>query len=73
MWMVKIGRVNITNEVSMISSHMAMPSEVHLEAVLHVFAFLCQNYNSTMAFESNSATINKSYSKDCKWKDFYGE
>ena len=40
MWMVEIVRVDIIAEVSMMVSHMAMPREGHLEAVLHVFAFL---------------------------------
>ena len=50
-WMVKIGRVDIIDEVKMMASQMAMPREGHLEAVLHVFVFLCQQYNSKMEFD----------------------
>jgi hypothetical protein len=39
-WMVEIGRVDILTEVSMMSSHMAMPREGHLDAVLHIFGYL---------------------------------
>ena len=34
-----------------------MPREVHLEAVLHVFAFLRQKYNSRMAFDPTYLAI----------------
>ena len=44
-YMVEIGRVDIIIEVSIMVSQMPMPREEHLEAVLHVFAFLLQDYN----------------------------
>ena len=40
-WMVEIGRVDIITKVSMMASQMSMPREGHLEAVFHVFSFLC--------------------------------
>ena len=39
-WMVELGRVDICTEVSMMASHLALPRVGHLEAVLHVFAYL---------------------------------
>ena len=36
-WMVEIGQVDNITEVSMVASHMAMPREGHLDAVLHIF------------------------------------
>ena len=56
----------------MITSHMAMPREVHLEVVLHVFAFIRQNYNTRMAFDPTYPAINVNDFKKCKWKNFYG-
>ena len=50
-----------------------MPREVHLEAVLHVFAFLRQKYNSRMAFDPTYLAIDMSDFKDCGWKDYYGK
>ena len=58
--MVEIGRVDIITEVSMMVSQMAMPRELHLEAVLYFFAFLCQGYNSRMEFDLNYTIINMS-------------
>ena len=39
-WMVELGRVDVCLEVSMMSSHLALPREGHLEHVLHIFAYL---------------------------------
>jgi hypothetical protein len=39
-WIVELGRVDICLEVSMMSSHLALPREGHLEKVLHIFAHL---------------------------------
>ena len=72
MWMVEIGRVDIITKVSMISQNMAMPREGHLEAVLHVFAFIRQKYNSRMAFDTTYPATNMNDFRDCKWKEFYG-
>ena len=72
-WMVEIGRYDIIDEVSMMASQMAMPREGQLEAVLHVFAFICQKYNSRMAFDPTYPDINMSNFKEYKWKDLYGK
>ena len=69
--MVEIGSVDIITEVLMMASQMAILREVHLEAVLHVFAFLCQNYNSSMAFEPTYPAIDINDFKEFKWKGFY--
>ena len=71
-WVVKIGIVDIITEVLMMASQMAMPKEVHLEAILHMFAFLRQNYNLSMAFDQTYPFIDMNDFKECKWKYFYG-
>ena len=45
-WIVELGRIGICLEVSMMSSHLAMPREGHLEHVLHIFAYLCKYHNT---------------------------
>ena len=50
----------------MMASQMSMPREGHLEAVFHVFAFLCQKFNSRMAFDPSYPSINTSDFKECK-------
>ena len=71
-WLVEIGRLHIITEVSIMASQMAMPIEGHLDAVLHVFEFLRQKYNSRMALDPNYPGIDMNDFKECKWKDFYG-
>ena len=39
-WMVKIGRIDIATEVSLLSSHLVYTQEGHLESALHVMAYL---------------------------------
>ena len=70
--MIEIGREEIITEVSMMASHMGMPRDINLEAVLNVFSFLRQNYNSRMAFDPTYPVINMDEFKEWKWKDFYG-
>ncbi len=71
-WMVEIGRVDIITEVSLMSSHMAMPREGHLDAVLHIFGYLKVKYNSRMCFDPTVPYCDESSFKKCDWKQFYG-
>ena len=72
-WMVEIGRVDIITEVSLMASHMAMPREGHLYAVLHIFGFLKIKYNSRMCFDPTVPFCDERAFKECDWKQFYGE
>ena len=57
--MVEIGQIDIITEVSMMTSHMAMPREGHLDTVLHIFGFLKVKYNSRMCFDSTVSNCNE--------------
>ena len=48
---VELGRIDITVEVSMMFSMMAMPQKCHLKQLLHIFAYLKQKYNSETALD----------------------
>ena len=50
-WIVELGRADINCEVSMMSSHLALPREGHLQEVLHIFAYLRKHMNSEMVFD----------------------
>lgn len=39
-WIVELGRVDICTEVSMMSSHLALPRQGHLKELFHIFAYL---------------------------------
>jgi len=72
-WMVEIGRIDIITEVSLMSSYMAMPREGHLDAVLHIFGFLKNKYNSRMCFDPTVPYCDERAFKQCDWKEFYGD
>ena len=71
-WMVEIGRVDILTEVSLMASHLAMPREGHLDAVLHIFGYLKIKYNSRMAFDPTVPYIDETSFQECDWNEFYG-
>ena len=50
-WMVDLGRVDICPEVSMLSSHVALPKRGHLDALFHLFAYLKIHHNSEIVFD----------------------
>ena len=45
-WVVKLGRVDINCKVSMISSHLDLLQEGHLQEVFHIFAYLKKYHNA---------------------------
>jgi hypothetical protein len=50
-WSIEIGRMDITCEVSMMLSHMALPREGHvLTRLFHMFAYLKKKHNTQMVF-----------------------
>ena len=47
-WMIKLGRTNIITKVLLLSSHVALPRERHLDAAVHVMTHVGQRYNSRL-------------------------
>ena len=47
-WTVDLGLVDICLGTLMMSSNLALPREVHLEHVYHMFAYLRKYHNSEM-------------------------
>ena len=56
-WMVELGRVDICTEVSMMSSHLALPRCGHLEALFHIFAYLKLHHNTEMVFDPTEPVL----------------
>ena len=57
-WIVELGRVDITCEVSELASMMAMPREGHLDQVYHVFAYLKNKHNAELVLDPTPPKIN---------------
>ena len=45
-WIVELGRIDINVEVSMLSSHLVLPREGHMQELFHIFAYLKKHLNS---------------------------
>ena len=72
-WMVEIDRIDIATEAYPLSSHLAYPREVNLEAAFHVMAYLKHKHNSRIVFDLTYPKIDEIILKYCDWKDFYGD
>ena len=66
-WMVELGRVDICLEVSMMSSHMALPREGHLTQLFHIFSYLSKYHNTEMVFDPSDPVINESKYQRRDW------
>ena len=72
-WCVELGRIDIITEVSILASQLALPREGHLEALLHVFAYIEKKHNARVVYDPTYPEINDRDFKECEWKSFYGE
>jgi hypothetical protein len=70
-WACELGRVDILHEVSIMSSHLALPRKGHLLAVYHIFGYLKQHPKRTLAFDPSYPPIDESRFKEVDWQDFY--
>ena len=63
-WIVKLGQVDVCLEVSMISSHLALPREGHLEQVLHIFAYLKKYHSTEVVYDPSDPVVDEMISKE---------
>ena len=47
-WMVELGRLDFTVEVSMFASYCASPQQEHLQQVFHMFPYLWKYHDSCL-------------------------
>lgn len=66
-WIVELGRADICVEVSMMSSHLALPRAGHMKEVLHIFAYLKKHHNAEMVFDPSMPDFDKSIFKSEDW------
>ena len=57
--------------MSLLSSHVAVPGEGHLEVAVHVMAHIGQRYNSRFVYDPSYPEIDHSVFKECGWSEFY--
>ena len=56
-WIVELGRIDICLEVSMMSSHLAMPRKGHLDQVLHIFAYLRKYHSTELVYDPSDPVV----------------
>ena len=70
--MFELGRIDIITKVLLLSSHVAIHREEHLEAAMHVMAHVSQKYNSRLLHDPLYPEIDQSFFKECDdWSEFY--
>ena len=65
--MVELGRVDICLEVSILSSHLALPREGNLQQLFHMFGYLKRNNNSEMIFDPSDPVVDESLLEERDW------
>ena len=70
-WIMELGRIDIIRKVLLLSSHVVLPWEGHLEAAVHVLAHIGQKYNSRLVYDPLYPVIDHINLKECDWSEFY--
>ncbi len=69
-WAVEIGRLDSLLEMSLLSSHLALPRKGHLEQVHHIFACLKHGSRRRIYLDPSHPSISESRFQACDWTDF---
>ena len=73
-WMVELGRVDLCTEVSMMSSHLALPRKGHLQELYHMFGYLKKHHDAEMPFNPTPPTMDLNQFARQDWsRSIYGE
>ena len=67
-WAVELGRVDILLETSLMSTHLALPRQGHLEHLHHIFGYLKMNPKRKLFLDPN---IDERAFKEHDWYEFY--
>jgi hypothetical protein len=70
---VELGRIIIVTEVSLLSSHLCLPREGHLDTVFHLFSHLANNHNARVVFDPTYPVIDEDAFVKADWKVMYGD
>ena len=70
-WAVELGRVDIMLEVALMSTHMAMPREGHLQQLYRIFGYFKIYPKRKIAFDFHHPKISERMFKQYDWSDFY--
>ena len=71
-WIVEPGQVDVCLEVSMMSSHLALPREGHFEQVKNIFAYLKKYHNTELVYDPSDPVVDENDfdRRDCASSEF---
>ena len=73
-WMIEIGRVDITIEVSLILSFLAIPRVGHLKVVINIIGYLRLHHNSRLFLDLTYPVLDhSSFNDGAAWAEFCGD
>ena len=64
---MELGRIDICLEVSMMSSHLALPREGHLDQVLQIFVYLQKYHNAELVYNLSDLVVNEHEFEQRDW------
>ena len=67
-WIVKLGRVDINGEVSMLSLYLVLSREGHMQELFHVFAYLRKHLNSEIVFDPTEPDVDMNSFQRQDWR-----
>jgi hypothetical protein len=70
---VELGHIDIITEVSMLSTHLCLPLACHLEAVVHVFAYMGLHHNAIFVFDPFYPSVDIGTFIKTDWQYMYGD
>ena len=70
-WMVEMGRIDICCEVSMMSSHVAMPREGHLQQLYQMYGYLKTHHNARIMLDPSYPNIEEDDFPKHDWSTKY--
>ena len=59
-------------EVSLLASHVALPTKGHVQTVYHISAYMKKRHNSQLALDPSYPEIDMRVFHQADWTDFYG-
>lgn len=71
-WIVEMGRIDVCCEVSVMSSHVALPREGHLQQLYRMMAYLKRFHNARLVLDPTYPDIDDGTFQPHDWTNFYG-
>ena len=70
-WAVELGRVDVLLETALMSTHLALPRQGHLEQLYHIFGYLKAHPKFNLLFDPQHPKVDEWAFKEYDWYDFY--